>query len=300
MGEFLDDFGTLIGLVGLLIGFISTYVGVRSYIGSQIASKTSHDAIMESQKAIKASEEAYAESQNAYGKALAAVVDADKSTEDLTKSVRILSQQTFDPVTYRLIENHRRNTSLADRMKLDGVREKKALAIALIRSNGKPAFLDLIVVETPGEPQPIFLESGSTLAYLGLALSEANYVSKFDHPLLLTTNNVLVAQTLVFVKKISPRLLGGTPIGRYGATFGDGSPAEEPANLVQMWKSTKPQPGTRPEQIGGFDSQRYYIGAESQYEQMGKDIEEFFRDGETTPTPSHLLIEVVPGNRTGS
>ena len=30
MGEFLDDFGTLIGLVGLLIGFISTYVGEMS------------------------------------------------------------------------------------------------------------------------------------------------------------------------------------------------------------------------------------------------------------------------------
>ena len=65
----------------------------------------------------------------------------------------------------------------------------------------------------------IFIESGSTLSYISLAILE--YTKNNQEITRVCTNNIIVYMLLLFEESIEPKLLPGFPNNAYGATFGD-------------------------------------------------------------------------------
>lgn len=162
--------------------------------------------------------------------------------DEIKNSADSLKNTYFDDVTYNIFEQIKGNQTLNNRLSKVFVKEKVELGKMLAskkfsyfdpvqRENVEYSFLKLIYdefkkIQTPPLLTPFhsfFIESGSSFAYLGFEFSKHGFLGKNR----ITTNNILVDQTFVFVKNVSVSLFDGTPIGQYGATFGNTVPLEE-------------------------------------------------------------------------
>ena len=129
----------------------------------------------------------------------------------------------------------------------------------------------------------LFFESGSTMAYLGHYLINSNAfdyrIIPKDQTLRVTTNNILIDHTFVFEQNIAVNIIEGTPIGKYGATYGFGIPVIEPENIIKQYRKGNKK---------FFDQfKNKYIPFRNYYKKMKDYIDDFFfRFG----NPSFLLM----------
>jgi hypothetical protein len=161
----------------------------------------------------------------------------------------------FDPVTREVFQAMRENVKLARRLHHVDVGEKISLGEFLAGQEATDfadTFFGALLCGAPPasdafspEEQPInedltklprhivFFESGSTIAYLGLSIARA--VRYEEASFLFLTNNVLLSQVFLFQRNITGKLLDGTPIGQYGATFGDNTPPDEKIEKTKQY-----------------------------------------------------------------
>lgn len=195
----------------------------------------------------------------------------------IQESGDLVRRLIFDDITSRLFDNIQSNTKLAKRVSSEFVSEKRQLGTALVQGGTKDNSYSGIIAELlhlTGPKPCIFIESGSTFAYLGLALSDWLREGKKCHPIIIT-NNILVQHTLVYERGAAVELLAGTPAGQYGATFGDSVPSREPQDVIRKWRSASPH-GERLDAVDEIESAEYYIGSVFQHEAMLGDLRRFF------------------------
>ncbi len=132
---------------------------------------------------------------------------------------------TFNDVTLQIFSEIQRKDTLSRRMRSGEVPIKQQIAQALMnmpvelgnKQETSNAFAQMFL------EQNIFVESGSTYAYIALELRKyldenprsADSVAKH-----VFTNNILAYMALIFQRQCRLWLYPGTPSGKYGATFG--------------------------------------------------------------------------------
>lgn len=203
--------------------------------------------------------------------------------ERIEKSVDSLKEILFDDVTRSIFDKLKQNHRLAYRMKEVGVKEKKTLSNLLCEPDNDQEPKNVMscllnIIEKEGESS-IFIESGSTLAYLCHSLCGSNYFGTTDHPLEVKTNNVLVNFLCVFKDEVSVQMLDGKPVGRYGASFGPGNPPDEPENFVKNWRSSRYGKSLQriKKKFQSYNTDDYYLGSEDQYQTMACNVAKFLR-----------------------
>lgn len=134
---------------------------------------------------------------------------------DISSSVeRVL----FNDVTLQIFSLIQENKKLSRRMREGNVRIKRGIGELLEKikygNPRKSLMSDLLLRHN------VFVESGSTLAYLALKMNDC--LSEMKPPLKakVFTNNVLAYILLLFQKYCSVILYPGTPTDHYGATYG--------------------------------------------------------------------------------
>lgn len=139
--------------------------------------------------------------------------------EYLERLQRLISANYFNEVTWE-IHNHLEANALF-LQRLNEEKESKSFL-------RKQFYLVPLVRSILRNENSIFVESGSTLAYLILDLvrhlKDARPPSK--KPLTICTNNIAIYMFLLFEEHIAPVLLPGKPTNQYGATFGDSNQSE--------------------------------------------------------------------------
>ena len=138
-----------------------------------------------------------------------------------------INHALFNEVTFQIFSSLLQNDKLNERMWSPSKEKKIELAktvhSASVTKNGKsiPLFEHLII------GRRIFIESGSTYAYLALSLAAFLKHRKPEEKSNVITNNVLVYITLLFNKFVNAEIYPGTPLDKYGATYGNSDLPEE-------------------------------------------------------------------------
>ncbi len=143
-----------------------------------------------------------------------------KYSERLNTISRLIDQQVFNEVNGRIHRYIEDNAKFIQRLD-----EAKGSKIYLANNILKTPLLERVIEER----RTIFIESGSTFAYLILPLID--YVKNLHQntgdygdrssPLTICTNNVIIYIILLFEEAFAPFLLPGKPTNQYAATFGD-------------------------------------------------------------------------------
>lgn len=148
-------------------------------------------------------------------------VQLQSISQTLNATADQMRKATFNEVTLSIFSNIQKNQRLADRMRGDDVGIKQSIPEVLEATaidGGTSNLLKHILLG-----HTIFIESGSTYAYLALHLSE--YIDRdeasLDSPQFIYTNNILVVMVLLFQKQCRVWLYPGTSSeDKYGATYG--------------------------------------------------------------------------------
>ena len=157
----------------------------------------------------------------AFNRTYRTIEDRLKTFSDSLGSMRrLIEAQVFNEVNGRIHGYIENNTKFIERLG-----EAKDSKIYLAKYILKTPILEHVI----DEGKPIFIESGSTYAYLILQLID--YVNNLRQnenayqlkkkPLVVCTNNVSIYIILLFEEWFSPFLLPGKPTNQYAATFGD-------------------------------------------------------------------------------
>lgn len=142
--------------------------------------------------------------------------------EDLKTLAREIHKSLFNEVTLRIFTSIQENDKLSQRMHKEDRAVKQTLGAALtslLLKKGQTNFFEEFIAS-----RNVFIESGSTYAYLSLTLNDyfRNYWKPEPPRRIVSTNNILVFMVLVFQWRCRARLYPGTPAGQYGATYGTG------------------------------------------------------------------------------
>lgn len=231
-----------------------------------------------------------------------------QTAEALDEGLQRVLETYFDPVTREIFRKLKSNVSLAARLSDEFEKDKSSLGEFLcfpvdsLASGGegdhaiarrrRDPFMGIFFKES--EPR-LFIESGSTLAFLTLKLKEQSYLTSAApaSQVVITTNNVLTDFMCIFEPNIQSRLFPGTPIGRYGATFGKENPPDERPEAIRLWRELG---DNLPKSYEGT-----YTGEQAQLDAMNSEIRGFFRNN----VPQAFLlttssISLVNGPHVGS
>lgn len=211
--------------------------------------------------------------------------ELQKLHDQIKESIQHFKSSIFDDVTLHIFEQLRLNTKLAFRLTSVDLEEKRMLGQILTASTSsgldrvKVSFMHFLVewVSQKSE-RSLFIESGSTLAYLTLELVKQPYIRGLKDPLRITTNNILVDFLMVYCKQASAYLLEGTPVGRYGATYGEHGATEEPDDSIKLYRHMTglSRLDAKHESLSAYNPTDYYIGTIQQAQDMYNDICSFF------------------------
>ncbi len=146
--------------------------------------------------------------------------------------ILVLSQKLmFSEVTLQIFSRIQDNEKLNARMHDGQVAIKKGMGQAMHKlrvSGAETSLIDKMFVD-----RNVFIESGSTNAYLALQICERlkeRGGSELRH---YTTNNHLAYMTLITQPRCRVRLFPGCPSGKYGATFGRDFDQSEPKSFSE-------------------------------------------------------------------
>ena len=154
------------------------------------------------------------EINNIFEKLFDAVEHIKSDAQRQESLARLIAGALLDEPTLRIHANIEDNHLLVGRF-----RENRDSKIFLRKHFSKFSDVQRVIATH----NSIFIESGSTLSYVLLAIID-NYETlrpdRKERPLQICTNNIIVYILLLFVKHINPLLLKGDPTNVYGATFG--------------------------------------------------------------------------------
>jgi len=228
-------FSIFLTLAGMLIGYIISYLTAKNTIKEkQLSQLSTSDFLNQINFIVKFLKDEETKDvikifKNIQVKDLSKFISVNRSIEDSLKKFsielgtisRLIEHQVFNEVNGKIHRYIEDNTKFIQRLD-EAKNSKKYLARNI---------LNVPMMESALQNRDIiFIESGSTFAYLILPLIEyvkklennGNGLSSFkDNPLTICTNNVIIYIILLFEEYFSPFLLPGKPTNQYAATFGD-------------------------------------------------------------------------------
>ncbi len=223
----------------------------------------------------------------------------------IKKSADSLKGILFDEVTGAIFDNLKRNHRLTFRMNDVDVKEKQNLGDVLCGSTDQDGSQNLMAIAiaqlTEKDRVSIFVESGSTLAYLFHRLCNKDFFKELGSSVRIKTNNVLVNLTCVFKDKIAVRMLDGKPVGRYGASFGQSVPPDEPEDFVKLWRANCR--GKRVvDDYPPYKHDEYYLASLDQYQAMKAGVSDFLgtQEGTDLIVMTASMVSLFDGPHVGS